>query len=60
VIDRLKLMANDLVQLERNKQQAIAGEDFGAAKSLKIQIERLQLFLNSVDPNNPFAPLPQD
>ena len=53
-------MANDLVQLERNKQQAIAGEDFSAAKSLKIQIERLQLFLNSVDPNNPFAPLPQD
>lgn len=60
MIDRLKLMANDLVQLERNKQQAIAGEDFSAAKSLKIQIERLQLFLNSVDPNNPFAPLPQD
>jgi hypothetical protein len=41
IIDKVKLMANDLVQMEFAKRQAIEGEDFNTAKSLKMQMDRV-------------------
>lgn len=41
--------------LEVRKQEAIDGEDFETAKALKVQVERLRLLVDNLDPNNPFA-----
>ena len=51
-------MANDVVRMEHHKKEAIEKEDFTTAKRLKIQMEQVQMTLASIDPNNPFAPIP--
>lgn len=41
VIDKLKLVGNDIFILDQKKQEAIRGEDFETAKALKMQLEKL-------------------
>jgi hypothetical protein len=42
VCDRLKILGNELIQLESKKIQAIDGEDFESAKYIKGEIHRIR------------------
>ena len=54
ISDKLKLIGSDLSMLELRKQEAIDGEDFETAKSIKMQIEKLKRLIYNLDPHNPF------
>ena len=54
ISDKLKLIGSDLNMLELRKQEAINGEDFETAKSIKAQIEKLKSLVYNLDPHNPF------
>jgi uncharacterized protein (UPF0335 family) len=56
IYDSLKIMGNDLIVLEAKKKEAIECEDFGAAKMINVEMQRLQLICSQVDPHNPFEP----
>lgn len=45
-------MANDLMHFESRKIQAIEGEDFEAAKILKVEIFRLKKQIELIDPHH--------
>ena len=57
ISDKLKLIGSDLNMLELRKQEAISGEDFETAKSIKAQIEKLKSLVYNLDPYNPFHPM---
>ena len=42
IIDKLKIVGNQLVSLEHQKREAIENEDYEKAKQLKFQIERVK------------------
>lgn len=54
VCDRLKILGNELLKLEVAKVEAIKGEDFEAAKRIKVEIVRMSKMIEMIDPMNPF------
>ena len=54
ISDKVKLIGSDLAMLEVRKHEAISGEDFETAKSIKAQIEKLKGLVANLDPHNPF------
>lgn len=42
VIDKLKIIGNQIVNMTREKDMAIANEDYDIAKQLKYQIEKIK------------------
>lgn len=48
------MIGSDLRILEKRKAEAIANEDFESAKALKLQVDKLRLLINNLDPHDPF------
>jgi UvrB/uvrC motif len=48
------MIGSDLGVLEQRKAEAIANEDFESAKALKLQVDKLRMLVDNLDPYNPF------
>ena len=55
ISDKLKILGHKLLQLERQKAEAIEGEDFMTAKAIKHEETMIYAEIDSVNPLDPFG-----
>ena len=54
-MDKLKIYGHKLVQLEQRKLEAVDGEDFLSAKSIKSEIDQIKREVADIDAIDPFG-----
>ena len=54
-MDKLKINGHKLVQLEQKKLEAVDGEDFLSAKSIKSEIDQIKREVADIDAIDPFG-----